>query len=316
MNDPNRNADLADLIAQIGDLKKQIEASENRELSDGEFCRRFLPISETTWLRLRNGTYGASTERVATRLAEAADDIVGRLDAIRRNAETDREFVRTTLAKAALATIARARDGMNRRIVAILAPTGYGKSEIGKYLQAHGAIYVMGRESWRSSYKSFCLDILKALGRHLPKKAGQAEAEERMLAALQARDGTLYLDEANTMSAACVNGVKTIVNATGYSVVLAATPSAWDRLASGAPDEVAQLINRCQPIIRMQEVIESDAAAFVRKSNLPESDRRAAAKLLADAGTKFGGLKTVVTAINGLAADAPTIECLRKAIAL
>ena len=49
-----------------------------------------------------------------------------------------------------------------------------------------------------------------------------------MIKALSTRVGTLVIDEANTLSGPCANGIKEIVNRTGWTVVLLAIPEFWD----------------------------------------------------------------------------------------
>ena len=209
-----------------------------------------------------------------------------------------RSFVRTALARAAFAAVNRAKtDGGDRRVVVVLAPTGHGKSALAEYFRGRGAHCVEGRQAWRSSYRSFCADVAAAAGRRVAPGACEARAESEMLSALGGRAGVLFVDEANTMSGACANAIKYVVNRTPYTVVIAAIPQMWDKFLAGARDEVLQLVNRCQPVIRSTRIAPKDVEAFLARQGLPA----AFAGDLAAAANEFGGFRTVLAVCDALA---------------
>jgi hypothetical protein len=132
---------------------------------------------------------------------------------------------------------------------------------------------------------------------------------------LRSRDSILYIDEANTFGPESANAIKLIANQTGTVVVVAMTPSAWETLCDGAEDEVAQLVNRCQPIIRHNEVKESDVMPFLKSSGLSSSDIKECIRMVVDASNEFGAIKTVVGLVDELKKmGSPTTSDVEKAI--
>lgn len=305
---------LAALMSRLTDLQRRVGEAEGRECSDTEFARRFLTFSSTTLSRVRAGNYAGNLDRVSEQAAQACEEIESRLGSIKAQAETDRQFVRTRLACAVMASVQKARDNRGRRLVVVLAPTGAGKTAIGQYLAHKGAIYIEGRQSWRSSYKAFCRDVAAAAGRPLRgRRLSEADAETAMLAALKVRDGVLYIDEANTLGASTANALKLILNQTGYTVVIAAIPELWDHFTAGAENEVRQIVNRCQPILRWKGLVASDVRPFLTSAGLPADDLDQATEMARAAAMDFGALKTVTLLADTLREiDAATLADVKR----
>jgi len=304
------------VVAELEKLRSEIGAIRGRELSDGDFVREFLPYSGTTWSRVRGGTYTGNVDRVIDAYTIALNEINARLPGIRRAAEEAGEFARTTLVKAVLASAIKAKDARSRRIVVALAPTGAGKTAIGRYMENCGAVYVEGKKSWRSSYKAFCADVAEAAGQRLRwARFSEHEAERAMLNALRMKNGTLYIDEANTLGSHTLDALKLIVNQSGQCIVIAAIPGAWDALTQRAEDEMLQLLNRCQPVIRYSSITAHDAALFLDGCGIRDHELNDAAVAVAEAATRFGGY-TMVQAIRDELRDLsrPSLADLSKII--
>lgn len=305
------------MIDELENRRSEIAKVRGKEISDAEFCREFLPYSSTTWSRVKAGTYSGDIDRVLDAYAIALDEMDARLPGIRQAAEQACGFMRTTLARAVLASAVKSKDAKMRRITVALAPTGAGKTAIGRYMESRGAVYVEGRKSWRNSYKAFCADVAEAAGRQMRwSRFSEREAESSMLTALRARAGTLYIDEANTLGASTLDALKLIINQSGQSIVIAAVPTAWDALADRAEEEMLQLLNRCQPVIRYSCVSDADAASFMSGCGLQERDLNVAAHVCAEAASKFGGFTLVESVCDDLRGlSNPTMDDLNKIIA-
>lgn len=289
-----------ELVEKLITLKGRVGEMEGKEMSDAEFARRFLTFSSTTWSKLCSGTYpGGRWDAMIDKMEASVDALEAQLPGLKERANYSRSFVKTQLAKAAFAAVNKARtDGGDRRVVVVLAPTGHGKTALAEYFRGKGAIAVEGRQAWRASYKSFCSDVAAAAGRKISASAPEGRAEAEMISVLGNRSGILFIDEANTMSGPCANAIKYIVNRTPYTVVIAAIPQMWDKFLAGARDEVLQLVNRCQPVIRSSRVAVKDVEAFLARQNLPATY---AAELAAEAN-HFGGFRTVLAVVDALAA--------------
>jgi len=308
-----KNEEAKRLIARLAELKTRIEEITGETLSDKAFTKRYTPyISETQWSGLKNGTYYEGKLWIKEQdLKDAIADIESRLDSIRDGAEYSHKVLDTTFFRAIKNLVKRAKDDPeDRRIIVSLAPTGYGKTAVAKYLISKGAYYVEGTQSWKSSYRAFCADVARAINKKVPTGAKQDKCEEAMIDAAKSKDfGTLVIDEANTLSGPCANGIKEIVNRTNFTVVLLAIPEFWDKFLEGNAGEVRQVVNRCQRVIRQERITTDDVRLFLRSRKLPEAF---AGKITGEAD-KFGGFRTVISIMNEIADD-PTEEGLDKSL--
>lgn len=283
---------LQTILARLDTLRTTIEGIEGHALSEEQFVTRYLPYSPTTWSRVHSGTYKGNLDTVSARLSQAADDLDDRMDRIRARNDTVGSYVPTRFAAAVAGAHRRALDdGNDCRIVVALAPTGGGKTTIARWMeQRHGAIYVEGRQSWRKSYKAFCLDVAAAAGKALRSRIDERQAEDALIDALGDRHGTIVIDEANTQCGAVANALKMIVNRTNHVVVIFAIPEHWDEFAAANTNEVRQVVNRCQAVLRSSTIPDRDVDAFLPRSYA--GDRKAACRQIAAASNDFGGYKT------------------------
>lgn len=297
----------------VGDLlamQREIEEIKGRTLSDAEFARNYLPFSESSWSRLKADKYGADKDRLLLKAAQALEELPARIDTLRRAAGTEAGFVRTTLARAVLASVQAARDSKNRRIVPVLAPTGFGKSAIMDYYITRGAIGVTGRQAWQQSYKAFCQDVCAVAGPTLTRSTSEADSESEMIRRLEVKGaGILYIDEANTVGPAFANGIKLIHNATAFTIVVAAVPGPWDKFVARSEEEVRQVINRCQPVIRCVRLLREDAFPFLSSCGLPASSVNKIVDEALSVANTFGGFKPLMKIADTLRdLESPTLE--------
>ena len=116
-----------------------------------------------------------------------------------------------------------------------------------------------------------------------------------MLRRLRVRGaGVLYIDEANSVGAAFANGIKTIHNDTSMTIIVAAVPGPWDSFCSRAAEEVRQVLNRCQPIIRASRLSDADVLPFLARSEYPREILASVLPRVRDLANTLGGVKTVI----------------------
>lgn len=304
------------IIDRLIELQDAVSAVRGQPISDAAFAKTYLPFSETSWSRLKSGKYGAGEERLLAKAALAAEEIPARIEALRRAAGADESFVHTSIARAAISAVRAARDSGSRRIVPVVAPTGFGKSALSRYFAARGAIVVSGRQAWQYSYKAFCLDVCTECGAAMPKSTSESDAELEMIRRLRVKGaGLLFVDEANTVGGAFANALKLIHNQTEFSIIVAAVPGPWDKFCARAEEEVRQVINRCQPIIRASRLLESDITPFLGQTGFADTVIRAILPTVAGLANTFGGVATVLQLAAELA-DSPdkSRESAEKAI--
>lgn len=310
-------------VAELCALRDRVAEVEGREVSDTEFARRFLPYSETTWLRLRENTYTGATAEMERRSVECIAKIEHWLS--RRRRHDGPAFHRTEAVDAVCEAVHQAKTDARtaNRLVIYLATTGGGKTELCRHLgRIYGAVQVEGRESWRASYTAGCKDVAIAFGVD-PAKArmrNSREAEERMLQCLGDRYGVLCIDEANAWGPQTANMVKMILNQTHWTVFVCAIPELWSRLTDGAWWESSQLVRRAVAVIRKEAITIKEARLFLEPVVRNKELLGAASRELAAAASAFGMFDTCQRVQARLveefdAQHEPTLVDVQKAIA-
>ena len=308
--------DSNNVVETLLQMQQEISEIIGAPLSDAEFAKKYLPFSESSWSRLKAGTYGADTKRLETKAAQAIEELPMRIDTLRRAKDSGSTFIRTTLARAVLSSVQAARDSVNRRIVPVLAPTGFGKTAIADYLASRGSISITGRQAWQSSYRAVCTDICNAAGTDMPASTTESRAELEMIRRLRVKGaGILYIDEANSVGPAFANGIKLIHNETEFAIVVAAVPGPWDKFVARAEEEVRQVINRCQPIIRCTRILEADARLFFSTCSLPADVLGRTVKESVEIANTLGGYKMIISIVNSIKGiESPTYDDIAKVI--
>jgi hypothetical protein len=311
---------LAQAIADLESLRAEVGAIERKELSQGVFAQRFLPFSAGTYSKLQDPKkYGARLDGMTLKCEAAADTIRARLEALRKRAEAEKGFIKTRFALAALGAWQRAQDDEGTRVIVLLGPTGSGKSAIGRHLAAkHAATYAEGRQSWRSSNKAFCRDVAAAAKSPITARTcDEHYAEQAMLDALGPRAGTLYIDEANTLGPFVANTVKLIANQTLHTVFIAAIPEMWTDFCKRSENEVRQVLNRCQAVIRFPGVTDAEARQFMAGCGLADADMVEACRMACRAANEAGAYKLIQrTAALLREQEHPALIDAEKAVAL
>jgi len=311
---------LAAAVAELERLRAEVGAIERKELSEAAFAQRFLPFSAGTYSKLQSpAKYGARLDGMTLKCEDAADAIRARIETLRKRAEADKGFVRTRFATAALGAWQRAQDDEGTRVVVLLGPTGCGKSAIGRHLALkHAATYAEGRQSWRSSNKAFCADVAAAAKSPITARTcDEHRAEQAMLDALGPRAGILYIDEANTLGPFVANTIKLVANQTMHVIFVAAIPEMWADFCKRSENEVRQVLNRTQAVIRFPGVTEAEARQFMAGCGLADADMAEAARLATRAANEAGAYKLVIRAAALLREqESPTLADAEKAVAL
>jgi len=320
MEDGNMTGRLAVAVAALEALRGQIGEIEGKELSDAQFANRFLPFSAASYSKLQTPEkYGARIDAMTVKCEEAVERIRARIEALQKRAAADSVFVKTRFAQSALGAWQRCQDDDGTRVIWLLGPTGSGKSEIGRHMVCKfNATLAEGRQSWRSSNKAFCRDVAAAARSPISARViDEHYAEQAMLEALGPKAGTLYVDEANTLGTFVANSIKLIANQTLQTVVVAAIPEMFDEFIKRAANEVRQVLNRTQAVIRFPGVTESEARQFLSGCGISAADMPEAARRAMAAGNAAGAYKLIKRVAADLRdQDAPTLADVDKAIAL
>lgn len=292
--------------------------------SDQKFADRWLSCTVSSWSRIRSGKYHA---RDAARMQEKLE---GDLAALERHHAVERATVASDIVGVSLITLGmravdRAFGEVRDRMVAILAPTGGGKTTFRRALKLKhkGLLEVEASETWRTSYLAACHAFLVKLGvTNLP--AGTRAAESLLLAMLQADPKLIVIDEAHYFGPATINLIKALLNQTTCTVVMLSIPELWQRMKRSAWEESEQLRSRTCAIVEVKELSTPDVAmVFARRLEgalrtasvgRPEATEMVAA-IRAEAN-RFGLMATVARILAEIEADTAEGETLTAELVL
>jgi len=257
-------------VAALREAAIRIETYRSAQgLSFGQLRSRYSGVgSDRQYKRILAGEAPAGSAphwlaeyQAVCRLIEQAESILGTDDPI---------YEDLSLPHAARLAV---RDAMStdtlRRLVIIQAPSGQGKSSIGKLLVAQYGSRVVTlecNETHKGSVCAFLAGLLAALG-GTADRAGAAAALDRVIARLRESRRTVVLDEGHHLGPQTLNILKTLINRTPGEFILLTIPSLWRKLErETAYEECRQLnSNRMGERVWMSTLPDSDAALFLRR---------------------------------------------------
>lgn len=294
------------LVATIGALEQH---AAELQLSSEAFASKHLLVSSTTWLRIRKGTYGGDIEAVAVKLEQSLRNL--RIELARRARMTgNRSYYWFAPALAVMNAIAAARSrpaGDPERLVLVEGQTGSGKSALAAQIRVqHDAVFLEGRESWRTDYRAAATAIALAAGAATSQVDGRAslsQVEDRLLEALQHRRRVVVIDEGEYFGPKTANLIKLILNRTETVVVILCIPALRARWMQAAQREAQQLLRRAWTV-DLGMVTPAEVEPFL--AGLPLANHvRSAAGMIAKSANQFGAFSTVRRVVERLHDDKP-----------
>jgi DNA transposition AAA+ family ATPase len=284
-----------DVLNQLNELKTKLG------LSDGQFVQKHLTLSGTTWSRLNSGTYQADGTSAFIKLESNLRQLRVELSAVSKFKGNQKfhVFLKQRAAMAAITTCKLKPEHDANRFVAYLAPTGGGKTSLGRHVQAENdAIYIEAKESWRTKYLSAMIDISRAAGvNEADLTRGENVAETALIKRLRANRRVLIIDEGEYFGPKTINLIKLILNQTPTVVLLLSIPELFERWQKAAWEEARQINRRAEAIIRFEGVTIDEV-----QDMLPGADKKAAAAIAA-AANAFGAYDLVNRVVTDLAGE-------------
>jgi hypothetical protein len=250
-----------DVLQQLRALQQQLG------LTDAAFVREHLTVSATVWSRLNSGTYPADATSALVRLETNLRQLRVKLA---KNAKLTggRLFHHFAQQKAVIEAVTTCKlkpaDDPNR-FVGYLAPTGGGKTALGRELKVmHDGIYVEARESWRKSYFAALVDIGAAAECDMTEMSkGERFAEAEVLRRFCSNRRVLIIDEGEYFGPRTINLVKMLLNQTPTVVVLLAIPELFDRWQRASWQEARQINRRAEAIVELELITPAEVETFL-----------------------------------------------------
>lgn len=166
------------------------------------------------------------------------------------------------------------RQTNDRRILAVLAPNGCGKSATARWLvaaQRSRRAYCRIRPSWRNKVGHLSLGLAEALGIEL-QTTNPAVAEAALITGLRGQPRTLFLDQAHEGGVALMHLLRCLVDETPSAFVYLAYDTAFKRVQSANTDaliEAQAFLGRClKPVFDTYKggVLPGDVQFYLRKA--------------------------------------------------
>lgn len=292
--------------------------------SDQKFAARWLTCTVSSWSRIRSGKYHAKD---AGRMLEKLETDLAALErhhAVER-ATVASDIVGVSLITMGMRAVDRAFAEVRDRMVAILAPTGGGKTTFRRALKMKhkGLLEVEASETWRSSYLAACHAFLLGLGvTTLP--AGTRAAERVLLETLKADPKLIVIDEAHYFGPATINLIKAILNQTTCTVVMLSIPDLWARMKRNAWQESEQLRSRTCAIVEVKDLSTQDVAMVfarrlegaLRAGQVGKDEAEEMVAAIRGEANRFGLMATVARILAEIEADTAEGERLTPELVL
>lgn len=320
MNTETSVTDLASKYTpgEIDVINQLREIQSGLALSDAAFGAKHLTVAATTWYRIKAGSYNADASAALLKLERDLRNYRIELAQASRLLGS-KPYHRLTPQQSVFDAVTTCKlkpaEDPNR-FVAYLAPTGGGKTTLGRNLKIqHNGILVEGRESWRRSYLAALCDIAKAAGvREVESLVvkGEHAVETEVLAKLTANRRVLIIDEGEYFGPRTINLVKLILNQTPTVVVVLAIPQLYDWWQRKAWEQAKQINRRAEAVIVSNEVLPEDVKTFLVGAKIvieagadqkPGVALNDACRLIAEAANQFGSYDTVDRVMQALEND-------------
>lgn len=284
------------------------------------FAERWLApdCSASSWARIRDGKFHASDH---VRMLEKLEIRLAGLERhhAAESAARAADIAGTTLVRLGMRAVDRAFGEPRDRLVAVLSPTGGGKTTFARALgQKHqGLVRVEASETWRSSYLAACHALLRALGAGaLP--SGARAAESALIETLRSSPKLIVVDEAHYFGPGTINLVKAILNQTASTVVMLSIPRLWERMKQSAWEESQQLRSRTCAVVAVDALSEKDVAlVFARRLEAPlreavvkEKEAREMVAAIRAEANRFGLMATVARIVGEIEAETAEGEAI------
>lgn len=264
------------------------------DLSDAQFARQHLTVSPTAWGRVKAGQYNAADHsRILARLTDSLDTL-----SVRGRAS---DILPIGPLRAAASAVATAWGQPRDRLVVVLAPTGGGKTTLGRALSdtyRERSMVVEASEPWRTSYLAPLHAMLSGLGIDPAPYTSARAAERALIDLLRGAPRLVIIDEAHYFGPGTVHVVKALLNQTACTVLMLAIPAMWARLSRAAWEESAQLRSRTAALLLADRIRDEDLRHYC-SLRLPgwgamsSGDQAAALGAIRDAADRFGLWATV-----------------------
>ena len=233
---------------------------KERGLPDADFARTIrFDYSGSVWGKIKAGTFNGSLPKAVLATKRAlAFAITGRA------IEAEHGTVMFDHVTATVDAVELARHSTDEhRLVLLVGQSGSGKSCTLQFLNHKypGSSYMHAHPGWSKSYMAALTEIGEGIGLMASVRTVR-EAERAILRDLQARPRLIIIDEANHFNRDGIDFLKSLLNETRCTLVLATLPNNLRKLNAEHSHETLQLVRRAVAIIQIPAVDSAMVAAL------------------------------------------------------
>lgn len=281
---------------QTGEVADDVLAAvrseiERRGLSQSQISRE-AGVSQSALTQLLGGNYAADPRRLCIKLAQW----LARLheQAAQPQMAAAPEWVSTPSAERVLAALGYAQ--MAGDIAVIYGGAGVGKSTAAReYQRRYPQVWVATMSPATAGVSTALEELCLALGmRELPQSAARMQRE--IVARVRGTGGLLLVDEAQHLTVAALDAIRTIHDATGVGVALMGNELIYARMTGGNRAAwLDRLFSRIGRRLRLPRASRDDVLALAAEHGVSEP---ASLKRLTAIGAQAGALRGVTKCLR------------------
>jgi hypothetical protein len=294
-------------------LLEALRAEQMKEKSVKEFTKKFLPFGDAKWGTIMKALDESSESSYFDMISdrerqfEELEELLERIKLRRAISACDDDSLKlnrlSTFVGINHAVTACLDERGPERLVKYLAPTGGGKTMLGRFLaEQHTNVRIVEcREAWRRSYFTFLSDICAAVKVPIAGESRPSAIEDALVLAMLDRTVVLVIDEAEFFGRESLNGLKLLLNKTRIVPVICAISEAHDKWNRYYPMEADQISRRTHSVVQLTQISQKDCALFFSENQF--ADANAETAHIATKASEFGHyslIRRVARKLNGV----------------
>ncbi|MEP7041889.1 MAG: AAA family ATPase [Dokdonella sp.] len=281
---------------QEQDVRARLRAAmdSDRRLSQARIARE-AGISSTTMSQWLAGGYGGDNEAIAAKIAKWLDSLHAQR-AEQERLPTAPDFVNTPSAERIIGTLRYAQIAGD--IVLVYGGAGLGKTtSIRQYERIAPNVWHATMTPASASVVTALEEIGDALGLTTVNSGGAARLHRAIVKRVAETQGLIVVDEAQHLSVAALDQIRSIHDATGIGIALVGNEQVYARMTAGGTRAayLDRLYSRIGKKVRLAKSTKADISAVLAAWNITDSSCRGQ---LEEIASMPGGLRILTKVLR------------------